>query len=65
MHTSNERYRFRCSDLVKGCSWEATADSKEELLKKIEQHGKERHDMPGIDPGTRQQVENVITKQAA
>jgi len=65
MESKQGRYKFRCADLVKGCSWEASAASKEELLAKIEQHGRDRHDMPEIDAGTRRQVEGAITERAA
>ena len=65
MDTQKSKYNFRCGEIVKGCSWEASANSKEELLAKVEQHGKEQHHMAGIDPAMKKRVEGAITQQAA
>ena len=38
---------------------------KEELMTKVEEHGKRDHHVTNIDPETRQKVESAIHKQAA
>ncbi len=65
MHTDNEKYNFHCDSVMKGCSWQASANSKEELLSKIEQHGKQEHHITNIDPETKRRVEGAISRQAA
>jgi predicted small metal-binding protein len=59
------KYSFHCGEVMKGCSWQATANSKEELMAKVEEHGKRDHHVTNIDPETRQKVEGAIHKQAA
>ena len=59
------KYTFHCGDLMKGCSWQATANSKEELMEKVEEHGMRDHHITNLDPPTRQRVESAIHKQAA
>jgi len=49
----------RASALMKGAS------SKEELVAKVEEHGKKDHHITNIDPETRHKVESAIHKQAA
>jgi predicted small metal-binding protein len=59
------KYTFHCGDVMKGCSWQASADSKQELVEKVEEHGKRDHHITNIDPETRDRVEGAIHKQAA
>jgi predicted small metal-binding protein len=59
------QYTFNCGDVMQGCSWQGTANSKEELMAKVEEHGKRDHNITKIDPETRQMVEGAIHKQAA
>ena len=54
------KYTFHCGDVMKGCSWQATANSKEELVAKVEEHGKREHHVTNIDPETRQRVKGAI-----
>jgi predicted small metal-binding protein len=65
--TTNEKgkYTFRCGDVMQGCDWQASANSKDELLSKVVQHGKEQHHITSIDPETMKKVEGVIERQAA
>jgi len=58
-------YNFRCSDIHKGCNWEAHGTSELELLPKIEQHGREKHNVKNFDEHTRQKVRQAIHRQAA
>jgi predicted small metal-binding protein len=59
------KYSFNCGDVMKGCSWQATANSKEELMEKVEEHGRRDHHITNIDPQTQQKVEGAIHRQAA
>ena len=65
MAGQQSKYSFNCGEVIKGCSWQATANSKEELMQKVEQHGKRDHHITNIDPETQQKVEGAIHKQAA
>lgn len=38
-------YTIRCADLGDpNCDWETSADSKEELLRRVKEHGREKHE---------------------
>ncbi|HSS95833.1 MAG TPA: DUF1059 domain-containing protein [Terriglobales bacterium] len=65
MENQQGKYTFDCGDVMKGCSWHATANNKEELMAKVEEHGKRDHHITNIDPETQQKVEGAIHRQAA
>jgi len=59
------RVTFKCSDVVaKNCDWQVSGDSEQEIMPKIEQHGREKHGLE-IDDETRNNVRNAIHKHAA
>lgn len=61
----NQKLNFRCSDVgPKTCNWQASGNSEGELLQKIEQHGKEAHNLT-MDENTRSKVRSAIRTQAA
>jgi predicted small metal-binding protein len=61
----NQKLNFRCSDVgPKNCDWQVNGDSEAEIMSKIEQHGREKHNMK-IDDETRKKVHNAIHKVAA
>jgi predicted small metal-binding protein len=51
---------FRCADTGMSCSFTATADTKEELLKKIAKHASKVHNIHTIDPDLMQRITNAI-----
>ena len=54
-------YSFRCSDRGQtDCSWEAHGSSQDEVLRKAEQHGREKHNITNMDEATRNQVRSHI-----
>ena len=62
---ANQKLNFRCSDVgPKTCNWQASGNSEAELLQKIEQHGKEVHNLT-MDENTRSKVRRAIHTQAA
>jgi predicted small metal-binding protein len=62
---SQGKVNFKCSDVgPKECNWQVTGNSEQEIMPKIEQHGREKHNMT-IDDQTRNKVRNAIHKQAA
>jgi len=65
MNEQKGKYSFHCGEVMKGCNWQTTADNKEELMAKVEEHGKRDHHITNIDPETRHKVEGAIHKQAA
>jgi len=61
----NQKLSFRCSDVgPKNCDWQITANSEAEIMPKIEQHGREKHNLK-IDDETRRKVHNAIQRRAA
>jgi predicted small metal-binding protein len=56
---------FHCSDVgPKNCGWQVSGNSEEELMPKIEQHGRQDHGM-SIDDQTRNRVRSAIRHHAA
>jgi predicted small metal-binding protein len=59
------KLNFKCSDVgPKNCDWQVSGNSEQEIMPKIEQHGREKHNMT-IDDATRNKVRNSIRRQAA
>jgi predicted small metal-binding protein len=59
------RVNFKCSDVgPKNCDWQVSGNSEQEIMPKIEQHGREKHGLK-IDEETSTKVRNAIRKQAA
>jgi predicted small metal-binding protein len=62
---SQGKLNFKCSDVgPKNCDWQVSGNSEQEIMPKIEQHGREKHNMT-IDDTTRNKVRNSIRRQAA
>ena len=61
----NGQVGFRCSDVgPKECDWQVSGNSEAEIMPKIEQHGRQQHNLT-IDDETRRKVHNAITRKAA
>jgi predicted small metal-binding protein len=59
------KLNFRCADVgPKSCDWQVSGDSEEEMMPKIEQHGREKHNMH-IDEDTKRKVRSAIQRKAA
>jgi predicted small metal-binding protein len=59
------KLNFRCSDVgPKNCDWQVSGNSEQEIMPKIEQHGREKHNMT-IDDNIRQKVRGAIHRAAA
>jgi predicted small metal-binding protein len=62
---SEGKVNFKCSDVgPKNCDWQVSGNSEQEIMPKIEQHGREKHGLE-IDDQIRNKVRNAIHKQAA
>ncbi len=62
---SKGKLNFKCSDVgPKNCDWQVSGNSEQEIMSKIEQHGREKHNMT-IDDATRDKVRSSIRQQAA
>lgn len=62
---ANQNLNFRCSDVgPKNCNWQVSGKSEAEILPKIEQHGREAHNLT-MDENTRSKVRSAIRPQAA
>jgi len=61
----NQKLNFRCSDVgPKTCNWQVSGNSEDEILPKIEQHGREAHNLT-MDENTRYKLRSAIRRQAA
>ena len=61
----NQKLKFRCSDVgPEACTWQVSGNSEDEILPKIEQHGREAHNL-SMDESTRSKVRSAIQQQAA
>ena len=53
-------YSFSCADMGdKSCTWETRGSSQDEVLHKVEQHAREKHNM-NIDDAARNKVRSNI-----
>lgn len=38
-------YEFECSDVIPGCTWKVTGDTREDTVDQVERHAREAHHM--------------------
>jgi predicted small metal-binding protein len=53
-------YSFRCADLGHKCDWEVNGRSSEEVLQRVEEHGRQNHNMQNISDQLRYKIRNNI-----
>jgi len=59
------KVNFRCSDVgPKDCDWQVSGNSEEEIMHKIEQHGREKHNL-SLGSETKDRVRHAIRHQQA
>jgi predicted small metal-binding protein len=59
------KMNFRCADVgPKTCDWQFSGNSEQEIMPKIEQHGREKHNLT-MDNETRNKVRSAIQRKAA
>lgn len=49
-----------CKDIVRGCAFEASAETEEELMKKVAEHAAEQHGVEEVTPELAAQVKAAI-----
>lgn len=49
-----------CNDVVRGCAFEATAETEEELMKKVVEHAAQEHGVQEVTPELAAQVKAAI-----
>lgn len=57
--------RFQCSQLHSECKWETSGRSVEELLPRIEQHGREKHGLQSFGQEFKEKILRLLHKRAA
>ena len=63
---SGGNYSFRCADVgQKDCPWETKGSSEDEVLRNVEKHGREKHNISSFVGETRDRVRNAIKRVAA
>lgn len=60
----NQKLNFRCADVGVSCNWQVSGNSEDEIFPKIEQHGRDAHNLT-MDENTRSKVRGAIRRQAA
>ena len=65
-HRNNEgKVNVKCSDVgPKTCDWQVSGNSEQEIMPKIEQHGREIHGLE-MDDYTRNRLRHAVNRQAA
>jgi predicted small metal-binding protein len=59
-------YSFRCKDAGHNdCNWETRGRSEDEVLRNVEPHARERHNIQNFDENTRNKVRGAIRRSAA
>jgi predicted small metal-binding protein len=57
--------RFRCADVGdKNCQWEARGQNEDDIMRQVERHGREAHNL-NMDEDLRQKVRGAINRKAA
>jgi predicted small metal-binding protein len=57
--------RFRCADVGdKSCKWEARGRNEDDIMRQVEQHGRDAHNIH-MDDNMRQRVRGAINRRAA
>jgi predicted small metal-binding protein len=59
-HQSSGPYSFRCADVGQKCDWQVDGRSAEEVLQRVEEHGREAHNMRNISEQMRYKIRNHI-----
>ncbi len=63
--SKTDKLNFKCSDVgPKSCDWQVSGASEQEIMPKIEEHGRIAHNMK-VDDSVRDKVRGAIHKQAA
>jgi predicted small metal-binding protein len=56
----NMSKHIACGDVVGGCSFQATAQTEEDLVKQVSQHAKEKHGVKEVTPELAAKVKAAI-----
>jgi predicted small metal-binding protein len=63
--SSHGKFTFGCADVdLKDCRWQTGGDTEDEVVRRVETHLRERHDL-GFDHATRVLIRRAIRRQAA
>ena len=54
---------FKCKDFGGSCNWKGRAETLEELMKKIAEHGAIKHNMRGMSEDMKSKILRVIQEQ--
>ncbi len=65
-NSPGENYRFRCADMGNSaCNWEARGRSEGEIMRQVEQHGREVHNLSEWSDDIKNRVRGPMRKIAA
>lgn len=57
-------YSFACTDMGYQCDWRADAVSEDELMHKVEEHGRQAHNFQQLSDQKRFKIRNNIQRAA-
>jgi predicted small metal-binding protein len=63
--TEGNRFHFRCADTGLSCDFETDANSEQEIMHKVQEHGREAHNITAMDEETKRRVQQAIHPRAA
>ena len=52
--------KFECKDIGVNCGWKCQAENDQEILRQVEEHGRQVHGMQQIDPELRSRIQAKI-----
>jgi predicted small metal-binding protein len=58
--SGQERQHIACGDIVPGCTFTASAETAEELVKKVAAHAAEKHGVTEVSPELAAKVQSAI-----
>ena len=66
MLPKDNEYSLRCADLGDpNCTWESSGESEEELMRRAEEHGRQKHNWSALSEEEREKLRRAICKSAA
>ena len=60
------KFSFRCADAGhSNCNWQTRGNSEDEVLRNVEPHAKQQHNISNFDDNTKNKVRSAIKREAA
>lgn len=64
--TQGGNIRFRCADMGNSaCKWEASGRTEDDVMRQVEQHGREKHNLSEWSEDIKNRVRGIMRRKAA